>query len=101
MFVDSWPKAGSIQGYSVLLWLELKVPKPVSSRAENKPWFGTFDVEELEWPARTPDLNPTEHLLSWTATPTAPQASSSDITAWPDWYSWSWMNTNPHSFLQE
>ncbi len=33
-----------------------------------KKWFSQFGVEELDWPAQSPDLNPRPTPLGWTGT---------------------------------
>ena len=35
---------------------------PVHKKRSTKKWFVEFGVEELDWPAQIPELNPIEHL---------------------------------------
>lgn len=46
-----------------------------------KTWISEFAVEELDWPARIPNLNPTEHL--WDELETASQDFYFNIGALP------------------
>ena len=62
---------------------------PVYKARSIKTWMSQFGVEELDWPAQSPDLNPIEHLwdeLKWRlrARPSRP-TSVSDLTFLEDW----------------
>jgi len=35
---------------------------PVHTVRSIKTWVSEFSVEDLDWPAQSPDLNPEEHL---------------------------------------
>ena len=35
---------------------------PVHKASSIKKWFAEISVEELDWPAQSPDLNPIKHL---------------------------------------
>lgn len=57
---------------------------PVHKARSIKAWLDEFGVEELDWPAQSPDLNPTEHLWDelerrLRARPSSP-TSVSDLT---------------------
>ena len=55
---------------------------PVHKARTIKTWFDEFGVEELDWPAQNPDLNPIEHL--WDELERRLRARPSRPTSVPD-----------------
>ncbi|KAK3528760.1 hypothetical protein QTP70_011191 [Hemibagrus guttatus] len=55
---------------------------PVTKESSIKTWMSEFGVEELDWPAQSPDLNPIEHL--WDELERRLRARPSRPTSVPD-----------------
>ncbi|KAK3507610.1 hypothetical protein QTP70_030801, partial [Hemibagrus guttatus] len=55
---------------------------PVTKASSIKTWMSEFGVEELDWPAQSPDLNPIEHL--WDELERRLRARPSRPTSVPD-----------------
>jgi hypothetical protein len=52
---------------------------PVQKARSIQKWFVEIGVEELDWPAQSPDLNPIEHAVEWRL-----QARPNRLTSVPD-----------------
>lgn len=52
---------------------------PVLQARPIKKWFSHFGVEELYWSARSPDLNPVEHLWDELGTLTAKSIAQQNV----------------------
>jgi hypothetical protein len=55
---------------------------PVHKARSIQNWFVEIDVEELDWPVPSPDLNPIEHLWDELERQSVPNLSNALVTEW-------------------